>query len=100
MQTKAVLTGSSALLLLGLGAQLALAQAPTAPPTPQPTTAPGLPALTMRVPQTPPSVVAGIPVNYDEAKVGDVHAGRSADAERRQAGEEREDVVDEAAAGD
>ncbi|MGB7152211.1 MAG: hypothetical protein WBD45_23835, partial [Terriglobales bacterium] len=53
-----------------LGVQTHRAQAPTAPPTPPPTTVPGLPASAMRAMQTPPSVVAGIPVNYDEAKVG------------------------------
>jgi hypothetical protein len=61
-----------AIVALGMevSAQATPAQAPTAPPTPQ-TTIPGLPAsATSPSAQAPPSVVAGIPVNYDEAKVG------------------------------
>ena len=50
------------LLLLPASALLLFGQAPaTAPPTPKP------PVLK---PHAPPSVVAGIPVNYDESKVG------------------------------
>jgi len=44
------------------------AQAPSAPATPQGPAAPSPQAR--RAPQSLPSVVAGIPVNYDEAKVG------------------------------
>jgi len=45
------------------------AQAPATQAPPATTGAPATPAAP-RTPQAPPSVVAGIPVNYDEAKVG------------------------------
>src|ERR1700691_1684860 len=47
-------------------AATAQAPAPAASQAPQTPSAPAAP----RAPQAPPSVVAGIPVNYDEAKVG------------------------------
>ncbi|SPE27169.1 putative acetyl xylan esterase [Candidatus Sulfotelmatomonas gaucii] len=47
-----------------------IAQAPAAPPTPPAAATPTAPQAARRTPQSPPSVVAGIPVNYDEAKVG------------------------------
>ena len=62
------------LIALVLAAAVLRAQAPTpaappAPPAAQSPTAPPTP-IAPRTPQAPPSVVAGIPVNYDEAKVG------------------------------
>ena len=73
MQGKRILLVSCLLSALGLYAQAPAepqAQAPTAPPTPAALASPGAPS-TPRAPQAPPSVVAGIPVNYDEAKVGE-----------------------------
>ncbi len=66
MQVKRILFVACLLSAISLHAQAPAAPAsqtptPTAPPTP------GAP----RAPQQPPSVVAGIPVNYDEAKVGE-----------------------------
>ena len=68
MQGKRFLFVSCLLAALTLHAQAPSVQTPTAPPTP---TAPAISApAAPRAPQPPPSVVAGIPVNYDEAKVG------------------------------
>jgi hypothetical protein len=73
MQHKGSLLGLFVLSALALQAQTPPAPAPTAPPPGQTTpTAPATPGMQPvgRAPQAPPSVVAGIPVNYDEAKVG------------------------------
>ncbi len=77
-----------------------IAQAPAAPPTPPAAATPTAPQAARRTPQSPPSVVAGIPVNYDEAKVGTYTLPDPLMLEQRQAGEECEDLVDKAAAGD
>ena len=75
MQVKRILLVSCLLSALGLHAQAPSAtpaQAPTAPATPTLAT-PAAPPTSRapHAPQPPPSVVAGIPVNYDEAKVGE-----------------------------
>ena len=70
MQGKRILMVAYLLSALSLHAQAPAAPAapaPSAPPTPTAPPAPGSP----RAPQPPPSVVAGIPVNYYEAKVGE-----------------------------
>ncbi|MGH9588965.1 MAG: acetylxylan esterase, partial [Terracidiphilus sp.] len=60
---------------LFLPAAVLMLQAQAPPPTgapanPAQATAPPTPAASARAPHAPPSVVAGIPVNYDQAKVG------------------------------
>jgi len=72
MRAKTALIVSFVLVCLGSGVQKARAQATNAPVASQPATVPGLPVspAAARVPQAPPSIVAGIPVNYNEAKVG------------------------------
>ena len=73
MHVRSILIVSCMLSVLGLYAQAPAApaaQTPTAPPTPTAPATPGAPAA-LRAPQPPPSIVAGIPVNYDEAKVGE-----------------------------
>src|SRR5580692_2731736 len=73
MHMKRTLIVGCMLSALGLSAQAPAAQTPTAPPTPATSATPTAPANpgAPRAPQPPPSVVAGIPVNYDEAKVGE-----------------------------
>jgi len=58
------------LMLLAQAPAASAGQTSTAPATPQAPATPALPQPGRRVPQTAPTVVAGIPVNYDEAKVG------------------------------
>ncbi len=73
MRGKRILIVASLFSTLSLHAQAPaapVAQTPTAPPTPSAPPTPGAPAA-QRTPQPPPSVVAGIPVNYDEAKIGE-----------------------------
>ena len=72
MQVKRILIVSGLFAALGFQAQTPAtlhAQAQTAPPTPAAPVTPGTHGA-QRTPQPPPAVVAGIPVNYDEAKVG------------------------------
>ena len=53
-------------------------------------------------PQPPatPAPIAGIPVNYDEAKVGNYTLARPADAGERQTRARRQDLERKAASGD